>query len=239
MQTSKYSLIIFLIVGLLICIAAQNSFAQLGFRVNYHYINPSGDMGHTIQEAHGVNLEGLYHLKNTPLTLGIDLGIGRYGAHRDFSAPIVFNNRTINNQNLEVRSNLLSGFFTAKVDLYPQGIIQPYLNAKVGWQVFFSRFFIDGLSRSEREILSDHAFTGGLGGGIKISLSKIFDWQLDAFKNVFLNLEANYLLGSQVTYLSISPPSDQVQPVRNNGFGNVYKIRNQLTEIKVGVGFGF
>ncbi|OJJ22161.1 hypothetical protein BKI52_08980 [marine bacterium AO1-C] len=239
MHTSKLSFVIFLIVGLLICVAVQKSFAQVGFRVNYNYMNPTGEMGNTIQEAHGVNLEGTYHLKQTPITLGVDFGFGRYGAHRDFSTPIVFNNRTINNQNLEVRSELLSGFFTAKIDLYPQGIIQPYLNAKIGWQLLYSRFFFDGLNRSEREIMSDHALTGGLGGGIKISLSKIFGLQLDAFNNVFLNLEANYLLGSQVNYLSVNPPNDQVQPTHNNGFGNVYKTRNQLTEIKIGFGFGF
>ena len=239
MHTSKLSFIIFLIFGLLICITVQKSFAQLGFRVNYNYTNPTGEMGNTIREAHGVNLEGTYHIKRTPITLGLDFGFGRYGRHRDFGSPIVFNNRVIDHQVLEVKSDVLSGFFTAKFDLYPQGIIQPYLNAKIGGQVFFSRFFSGIFNRNERDIMHDDALVGGLGGGMKVSLSKIFDWRLDAFKNVFLNLEANYLLGSQISYLSVNPPNDQVQPVRNNGFGNVYQTRSQLVEFRVGMGFGF
>lgn len=239
MQHSRFSLIIFIIVGLLICLVTQHSFAQLGFRVNYDYVKPTGQMGNAIQEIHGFNFEGLYHIKKTPFTLGVDLGYGRYGAHQDFNQPIVFNNRTIVPQDLYVRSERLSFMLTGKIDLYPQAVIQPYLNTKVGWQLFYSYFLVDGLSRSNREIIRDYSFTGGVGAGAKISLSRIFDWRLDAFKNVFINLEANYLLGSEVSFMSVNPPNDATQAVSNNGFGNIYSTLNQATEIKVGIGFGF
>lgn len=157
--------------------------------------------------AVGINGSLAFGVPNSPVHLGLEMGIMIYGQDR----------RTENfNPNIpEVRVDVVTDYdiFTAHALFRyeaPTGVVRPYVDGLVGLQYLFTRTKVRDRDEQFDEIASetnfdDTAFSYGFGGGTKF---RVYN---SASSQVYINLKARYLLGGEADYLQ--PGSIQV----NNG----------------------
>ncbi len=185
--------------------------------------------------GYGANLNFAAGFPGSPLMIGLDGGFMIYG-HERRNEPFSL---TIPDVTVDVvtDNSLASGhiFLRLKPDLPG---IKPYADALFGFKYFFTQTRIESEAFSENEItrstnFDDTAMSYGFGGGVQINLfTPTGD---DGPGGVFLDLGAQYLMGSEASYLqegSIRRQNGQVT-------FDVDQSRTDMLLIKVGVGITF
>lgn len=184
-------------------IMAQTGDADLNILLG----SPQNDFRDNLDRtAVGLNGSLAFAVSNSPVHLGLELGIMIYGQDR----------RTENfNPNIpEVRVDVITDYdiFTAHALFRyesPTEVVKPYVDGLVGLQYLFTRTKISDRDDFD-EIASetnfdDTAFSYGIGGGFKF---RVYN---SASSQAFINFKTRYLLGGEADYLQ--PGSIEV----NNG----------------------
>ncbi len=260
----KNKLLFTLLSGLMICAINQNGFAQSIIRLSYNNSNPMGQMGANIRQMHGVSLEYSYQLPRSPFSIGIDLGFSNYGIKKIDDFTVVAEGQMPSTYDLTISNNTCHAFFTTRMNLTRAGFVQPYLTARVGVQEYHTDFTLENPNVNhttdcpdpvdEGAVLSDVAMAAGFGFGVNIDLGKAFKFDLGK-NRVLFNVEANYLAGGSVQYMSLNAPTNTNSTPRNTDIpglapgvrtlnhqyhsGNVYRSAIRMYDIKIGVGLSF
>jgi len=236
----KY-VVIAIVVFTVLSATTHVSYAQKNVRggLNFMIGIPKGEFSENVENIGlGGSLFAGYHLPNSPLTIGANIGFLIYGrdARRErFSLTIPDAMVVVTNSNNIVLTHLL-------LRLQPEsGKVLPYFDSLIGFNYLFTDTSIRG-ERDYEEIatstnFSDFAFSYGLGGGIKI---KVYEPRnSDAFKKgpraVFIDFCARYLLGTEAEYLK----KGSIQRVNGEAYYDVSKSKTDILLINIGVSVGF
>lgn len=180
----------------------SNLLAQVG-GLNFTLGFPSGEFKENVTRT-GIGLSGHFLiLKPTlvnPFSLGINVGYLNYGnesRNEPFSSTIP--DVTVNVD----RSNNIVNFHLLFQLILPSGIIRPYFEGLFGGAYIYTETTIN--SRGVDEVASsnnfdDFAWSYGPGGGFLIQISSS-DNPDDNISDIFIDLKARYLFGSNAEYL--------------------------------------
>lgn len=194
--------------------------------------SPQGDFGDNLDKtAVGINGSIAYAIPESPIQVGVELGIMIYGEDR--------RSENFNPNIPEVRVDVVTDYdiFTGHFFLryeVPNDVVRPYIDGLVGFNYLFAKTEIRDRGGQFDEIASetnfdDTAFSYGVGGGVKF---KVFATPKN---ETYINLKGRYLFGSEADYLQ--PGSISV----NNGvltFDESTSETNLLT-LHLGIAFKF
>jgi hypothetical protein len=210
-----------------IILLTQLSFAQEGnFGLQFTLAVPQGSFADNVKQVGpGLSLNGGYRFKNTPVTLGAELGFSNFGIDRR-TVPW---STTIPDLKVNVDNNynLAQVFFLTRIGS-PNGSFRPYVEGLVGLNYFFTETTVSsrGGANAGEPIASDTnyddtTFAYGIGGGFKIEVynfrgGSIGNGDIPAKKG-YLNLSARYIRGGEARYLTKGSItiSDQSQVIYN------------------------
>lgn len=250
--------------SLLLLLVFQTSFAQMGLRLNYAYSNPLEKMGSTIRQMHGVSLEFTYQLPKSPFSVGLDVGFANYGTRKVDDFTIVHEEQVQGTYDLTISNNVCHAFLTTRLDLTSVGFVQPYISARLGVQEYHTDYTLENPNVvhndecpepvDEGTVLKDVAMAAGVGFGVKVDLGQAFNMDLGS-KRLYFNVEANYLAGGSVRYMSLDAPNNVTPSTTNTDMpglapgvttlnhryhtGNVYRSAIKMYDIRVGMGINF
>ncbi|OJJ18176.1 hypothetical protein BKI52_25450 [marine bacterium AO1-C] len=253
-----------LIGGLVFCLVSYTGFAQSTVRLSYANSNPLEQMGANIRQMHGVSLEYSYQLPRSPFSIGIDLGFSNYGTKKIDDFTVVAEGQMPSTYDLTISNNTCYAYFTTRMNLTRAGFIQPYLSARLGVQEYHTDFTLENPNVNhttdcpdpvdEGTVLSDVAMAVGFGFGVNVDLGKAFKFDLGK-NRLFFNVEANYLAGGSVQYMSLNAPINANSTPQNTDIpglapgvrtlnhqyhsGNVYRSAIRMYDIRIGMGFSF
>lgn len=239
---------------LIILLSNTVGFAQFEVKMSYNYARPLGEMAINIQRSHGINFEGLYRFKKMPLLVGLEFGFAGYG-HQKERQTYTFTDGSQTETDVHVYNNILNFNLTTQFELLSKSPIKPYVQAKIGMSRFYTDLIIDDpediddCHPLEQDILlSNVGLVGGAGLGIKWDLASVFG---KMNKNRFyLDVNANYLTGSKVKYMSVNAPTPEMMPVddvnaeflnrqnqvvHRHHVGYVYESKIELIEYRFGM----
>jgi len=259
----KNKLLLTLIGGLVLCLVNSTGFAQSTIRLSYANSNPLEQMGVNIRQMHGVSLEYSYQLPRSPFSIGIDLGFSNYGTRKIEDFTVVAEGQMPSTYDLTISNNTCYAFFTTRMNLTRAGFVQPYLSARLGVQEYHTDFTLENPNVNhttdcpdpvdEGTVLSDVAITAGFGFGVNVDLGQAFKFDLGK-NRLFFSLEANYLAGGSVQYMSLNAPTTNNAPQNTDmpglapgvrtlshqyHTGNVYRSPIRMYDIRMGLGFSF
>ena len=171
---------------------------QFDTDLNFFVGSPQGDFRDNLDEtAVGINGSIAYALAESPVQLGIELGIMTYGEDR--------RSESFNPDIPEVRVNVVTSYdiFTGHALLryeVPGRIIRPYVDGLIGLQYLFTKTEVQDRNDQFDNIASDTnfddtAFSYGVGGGVKFRVYS------SPTRQAFINIKARYLLGGEAEYL--------------------------------------
>lgn len=251
-----------IVCGLLLCLTTQTSFAQFGINLNYTYSKPVEQMAATIQQAHGFNLELIYQFPKTPFSVGIDAGFSGYGNRKINDFEIMHEGQAQGTYDLKINNYICDAFLVGRVDLLSKGFVRPYVSARFGMQEYHTDYVLENPNVTHNidcpepvedgTVLYDVAMVAGFGFGVKVDIGDAL--KLDIGKNhLYFNIEANYLGGGNVRYMSLNAPAN-VTPQNtdipglapgvttlNHQYhsGNVYQSAIKIYNVKAGLGIRF
>lgn len=252
-----------IIGGLLLCLVTYSGFAQSTVRLSYANSNPIEQMGVNIRQMHGISLEYSYQLPKSPFSIGIDLGFSNYGTRKieDFSV-MTEGQQMASTYDLTISNNTCHAFFTTRLNLTRKSFVQPYLSARVGVQEYHTDYTLENPNINhttecpdpvdEGTVMSDVAMVAGFGFGVNVDLGQAFKFDLGK-NRLFFNIEANYLAGGTVRYMSLNAPRNSTpqntdMPGLAPGVttlthqyhtGNVYRSAIKMYDLRFGLGFSF
>ena len=181
--------------------------------------------------AYGFNAEGTFWSpsKFRPYTVGLNIGYLIYGEENQrqpFSRTIGFVDVNVN-----TTYSLLNFHLLFKVSPFT-GTWRLYLEGLFGGDYIYTRSKVENISTDEEIVgstnLDDFAWSYGGGGGLMILLSE----EIEEFTQIYLDLKARYLFGSEAEYLKEGS-------IREDSNGNVIydlsKSQIDLLNFHVGV----
>lgn len=200
------------ILAAILVLFTQHTIAQEGnFGLHFTLAVPQGSFADNVKQVGpGLSMNGGYRFKNTPVTLGGELGFSNFGIDRrtvPWSSTIPDLRVNVDNN-----YNLLQAFFLTRVGS-PTGHFRPYVEGLVGLNYFFTETTVSsrGGANAGEPIASDTnyddtAFAYGLGGGFKIQVYN-FKGRTEGngdipAKKAYLNLSARYIRGGEARYLT-------------------------------------
>lgn len=211
---------------------SAESFAQVG-GLNFTLGFPSGEFKEKVSRT-GIGISGhflfLTPTVQSPVSIGLNVGFLNYGSE---SRQEPFS-QTIPDVVVDVdRSNNLVNFHILLQLIMPVGIIRPYAEGLFGGSYIFTETNIK--SRSIDEVASstnfdDFAWSYGAGGGFLIQLSSSDD-PAEKVSDIFIDLKARYLFGSEAEYLK----EGSVRIDNGKVFYDVSKSKTDLITAHLGV----
>lgn len=208
------------------------SFAQVG-GLNFTLGFPSGEFKENVSRT-GIGLSGhflfLTPTGRNPVSIGLNVGFINYGSE---SRQEPFS-QTIPDVVVDVdRSNNLVNFHVLFQLILPAGIIRPYAEGLFGGSYIFTETNIK--SRGIDEVASstnfdDFAWSYGAGGGFLIQVSSSDD-PSENISDIFIDLKARYLFGSEAEYLK----EGSVRIDNGKVFYDVSKSKTDLITAHLGV----
>lgn len=217
-----------LIVLLGIKAAAAGQEIQLG--VDFQTAVPLNEFGDNLgNNSYGVGGQFAVRLGQSPVLLGVDAAISRYGSERR-RVPL---SPTIPEVALEVRTNnnILMTHFMVRAQPR-RGTARPYVDALVGLKYLFTNTSVSDDFADEpiasTTNFSDTAFSYGAGGGVQIQLG-----QSGTLSRIMLDPKVRYLRGSRAEYLV------EGSILRANGgiFFDSLRSRTDMVTVQIGVTF--
>lgn len=215
---------------LLLSIILLNSMltqAQFQAGIYYDFAKPDGLMGANINRSHGFSLEGLYQIPKTRLSVGLNLGVSMYGYEEKRDNYMMDNGESFP---VEVQIENCYAITNAvlRYDFLPETkLINPYVTFSAGLSYFWTDLIIeDPNARHSFDdcpspidsdvLLSDITYNTTFGLGTQIEMSRIFPNLRE--NALFLDLQASYMLGGEVTYMSLDAPEiTTTAQTRNRG----------------------
>jgi hypothetical protein len=220
--------------------------SAIGFsqsRAGFHYSLslPQGEMKENIKLTHSLNAAYQYVLpgKMKWLAFGTDLSLGTYAQlykQQDLRFPDGTGTTTMVNYS----SNVFSGALLTRLNLFQEATINPYINFKGGYTLFYSNVSVEDPEDPDecrvlerKNILSDNTFFFTYGGGVQIKLSSHAKNKNDNNK-CLLDISINKVRGGKLDYINTrhieshvhtdpntpAPPDGKGQPL-NVRFVNV------------------
>jgi len=194
----------------LLLLFAIPAWAQLGFSLNGLVVSPQGQFKENLDRSGiGFSLSADYTIEPTPFSVGLNFGYALYGSETRSAIlvwPVSVDVTTDNNIFfMHLTGSIHENF----------GIIQPYAEALVGFQVLWTDTEIEDQESDNEEDdiasnthLSDWTSSLGLGGGVRIRLA---DFDTDSFdadddfsflhSTLYLDLKVRYIFGGEADYL--------------------------------------
>lgn len=217
------TVIVLVLTGLMA--TAMPAWAQFGLGFGYLNSQPTGLMGQYIRAAHGLALEGTGKIRNSPLSVGLNLSYSAYG-FQSREGYYFFENGYQGVVDIEITNQftLISPFL--RLHLSENHFIQPYVQAGFGMARFWTsleildpreEFTSDCPKPLESDVLlSERTFQTNFAAGVQMDFSKIIK-SLD--QNVLrFDLRATYTRGGEVHYMSLdAPASSGNQTLTQNG----------------------
>lgn len=186
---------------LFILLAASTNYAQT-LSGNFMLGLPQGEFKDNVDKlGYGLQLQGTLSTPGvfTPFTIGASVGFMVYGSESR-KAPL---SNTIPDLTVDVdRSYNLANFHLLALVSPLDGPVRPYVEGLVGGSYIFTTTDVKGENNDENFASStnfdDFAFSYGFDGGILINLVP----GLGVGPDIYLDLKARYLLGSESEYLT-------------------------------------
>ncbi|MFQ5601978.1 MAG: hypothetical protein ACE5HS_01765 [bacterium] len=215
---------------------------NLDLNLNLLYGVPKNEFSDNLEGGRGFGLAGSlgYHLGNSPLRVGLEVGALIYGSEtRKEPFPnipeVTLDVKTSNNILLLhplIRIQGKSGFF------------RPYLDGLIGWHYFFTKTEIKSEDDIDEEPIfsstqkEDWVFSYGLGGGLMIRIINKLNKEQKSDsqeKEVLLDFRVRYLYGGKAEYLK------QGSVRRENGqvFYDVLNSKTDMLTFQLGVVYTF
>lgn len=201
-----------LILSILATIFVFPAFAQEGSAgLQFTLSVPQGSFADNVKRVGpGLSFNGGYRFKNTPVSLGAEIGFANFG----IDSRTVPWSSTIPDLKVNVDNNynLAQLFFLTRIQA-PNGAFRPYIEGLVGLNYFFTETTVSSRSGSHagEPIASDTnyddtAFAYGIGAGFKVQIfnfrgKSVGDGNIPA-KHGYLNLSARYIRGGEARYLT-------------------------------------
>ena len=214
---------------------APGTLAQTNFSGGLHFNVgfPQGELEEQLERnAYGVGGQIFYSRQRNPLALGLELGWMNYG-NESRREPF---STTIPDVTVEVvtTNNIVQGFFVLRAGL-PQGPIQPYGDALIGFNYLFTETTIKDADDPSEEVASsynrtDAAFAYGFGGGVMISVYTGTSNSGHPFQ-ILLDGGLRYVLGGEAEYLK----EGSIRRVGGAVEYDFIKSRTDILRLHVGV----
>lgn len=198
--------------------------------------SPQGEFSSQVK-ATGFGLSGFGGVRvgrNSPLLVGLDLGILIYG-HERRNEPFSL---TIPDVTVDVvtNNNIFLGHFLLRLQP-PRGKVRPYFDGLFGLKYLFTdtRIENEGFTGSEPIAIStnfdDVALSYGVGGGLSIALFRGGSRR----GTVSLDLGVRYLIGGEAEYLK----EGSIQRVDGTVTYTIFQSETNLLETRVGASIRF
>jgi opacity protein-like surface antigen len=189
-------------------VAAQTSLAEAvgsSVTISLTQTRPMGALGANIDAGYGAFGAFLLPIDSRGLvSLRADLGIAEYG-HDTKRTP--FSQTVGGRVEVDVRTTHAVVPASVGIQLTPSlGVVEPYINAGVGAQAFFTESGVEPLggepTLASTTNHSDIAFAWTLGGGVYVPVtSRLPDVELDIGVQYFQGGQARYLAPGSITDL--------------------------------------
>ncbi|MBI1937579.1 MAG: hypothetical protein HYS25_05590 [Ignavibacteriales bacterium] len=189
-----------LLAAVLFCLTAVVQAQTIGGSIMIG--SPQGEFRTNVDRlGYGLQLHGTFWTPNEerPFTIGLNIGYMIYGEmteHRPLSEYIP-------DVNVEVsRTNSLANFhFLMQVSPF-NGTLKPYIDGLFGGAYIFTSTNVKSESTQESfaESTNWDDFTWSYGGGVGLLIQLAED--LGDVKNLYLDLKARYVYGSEASYLT-------------------------------------
>lgn len=182
---------------------SEDTFHHWDFGVNFMLGVPQGAFRQNIEKpGYGVDMFGVYHLKQLPFGFGADFGFVTYGTSRR-NEPFNPNIPEVTVR-VSTSNNITFGHLMARIQP-SHGTIQPYVDGLIGLSYLFTESRVTD-DREFNEIASsnnfeDVAFSGGIAAGTKIRLTEITDQETGRKTRLYLDLRVRYIRGGEAEYL--------------------------------------
>jgi len=217
-----------LFLFLLFAVNANNAQTLSG---NFMLGLPQGEFKDNVDKlGYGLQVQGTLSTPGSfsPFTIGASVGFMVYGSESR-KAPL---SNTIPDLTVDVdRSYNLANFHLLALVSPLPGPIKPYIEGLVGGSYIFTTTDVKGENNAENFASStnfdDFAFSYGFGGGVLINLVP----GLGVGPDIYLDLKARYLLGSESEYLT----EGSVEIANGNVIYHPKKSATDLLSIHVGV----
>lgn len=196
----------------LLCTAA-GSMAQLETGVGYMYSAPRGAMANHIRSIHHMNLMVGYGLKNAPITLGFELGVGNYG-YDESKQLYEFPNNTSMLAPVTVSNNVLNTNLSVRYEVLKNATLTPFAEVRGGLSHYGTRLTIEDprtahttecpLPLENEKLVSDVSWVSGAGAGMRFDVGSLFKGLGKG--TLYLDFSASYTRGTILDYMSVNPP---------------------------------
>jgi len=203
-------------------LSVATGFSQSALGLHYSLSIPQGEMSEHIKPANSINLSYLYALKSTGkrLAFGTEFSLGNY-AWLAKEQDLRFPNGTGTTTMVNYTSNIFSGALFTRLRLLSEAKINPYLNFKGGYSLFFSNISVedpedpsDCRVLESKTIISDHTFFYAYGGGLQIDLS---NFNKKEKRGLYLfDISVNKIKGGTLDYINTKHLSTHVHTDPNN-----------------------
>jgi hypothetical protein len=188
--------------------------------------------------ALGLGLTFGIELADSPLMVGVDLGILNYGndERMEYLYDIPeFRFKVVHSY------NIFQGLVFLRFQPVKKGSFRPYIDALAGVNYFWTETSLEDDDWDGEEITldvnhDDVAFTYGLGGGVMIKFAEIRSGEGKTHvTELFVDLRVRYIFGGRLQYLrkgSVIIEDQQVTYL-------VYESRSNLFTLQIGLGMNF
>ena len=232
----KFYFNVFIILSWTTSFSQSDRFSRSTIGFHYSLSVPKGEMSDHIKPASSINLSYFYSLKSTQdrVAFGTEFSLGNYAwivKEQDLRFP----NGTGTTTNVNYTSNIFSGALSTRVSVFSEAKVNPYLNIKGGYSLFFSNIAVEDpddpsecrVLESET-IISDNTLFYAYGGGVKIDLGN-FD-NREKRGQYLLDLSVNKIKGGNLDYINTKHLSSHVHtdpgiPAPSDGKSEPLNIR--------------
>ncbi len=201
----------FLLAFFLITVSS-GAFAQFDLSAGYSYFRPQQQMGRFINNASGLQMQGLYLIPGSRFAVGANAGYNFYGSQKT-RQTYRFSDGSATETDVEVSNNFITFNVVGRADLRTSGMVIPYVSGQAGLNVFYTDLFIadpndaDGCKPLENATLTkDAAFSATGGAGVRVDVASVF--KKAAANRFFVDFSANYTQGGRVNYMNVNIPAD-------------------------------
>ena len=226
--------------------------------MNYLYSNPTGTMGTNINRAHGFSFDGGLRSPGNRWLLGTEFGYSIYGAD-DSRQQYQFSDGSTADMDVRVTNAFSNLMAVARFYPKPEGIFQPYVQAKAGYSWFRTDLNIydpndwDDCAPVDSDILKrDGTAIVSVGGGIQLDMSALFKRTQPG--KFYFDLGLNLVQGGRVDYMNADGPEPTMghggrsdvqaefintptQVVHRHHVGYLYNSLLQMMDFRFGVTF--
>lgn len=233
-RTSAAGIIIFLLVVFYPAIgSAQYTGVEIGLNLGAGM--PQGEFAENVENnGWGGSIYGGYHLPNSPIMIGVEIGYLIYGTEarlEPFSSTIPDVTVRVENTN-----NIFLGHLFVRVQ--PNNAsVKPFVDALFGFKNLYTETKITGEDFDDDTIAkstnsSDYAMSYGIGGGLKVQVYKREATEKKKKLAVFIDFSGKYLLGRTAEYLK---EGSITRTPEGEVFYDFYESKTDLFMLTIGV----